>query len=121
MKMTIKNYLNADLVLGSLIVFGGFSGCWAVAAGAGGEAAYVATQENRSAGETLTDQRIVSTIKTKMIGDPDVDGLDINVDSMRGNVTLKGFVKNQQSADKAIQIANSVEGVKTVHSRLVLN
>ena len=95
-------------------------GCWAIAAGAGAEGAYVATQENRSATETLTDQRITSTIKAKLIADPDVPGTDLNVDTFKGNVVLRGFVRSASQETKAIEIAQNVSGVKKVTSKISL-
>ena len=65
------------------------SGCWLAVAGAGAEGGYIAAQDDRSTSETLTDQRITSTIKTQMIADSDVSGMDINVDTFKGNVTLR--------------------------------
>lgn len=102
-------------------VVGGLSGCWLVAVGAGAEAGYVAAQEDRTVSETLTDQRITSTVKTKLLADPDISGFDINVDTDQGVVTLKGFVKSTAAADRAIYLAESVEGVKRVIPKLVID
>ena len=106
------------LLLG--LVAAGSSGCWAAAAGAGAEAGYVAAQEDRSVAETMSDQRITATVKSKMLANPDVSGLDINVDTFRGNVTLKGFVESQNQIREAIQVARSVSGVENVQSRLIV-
>lgn len=96
------------------------SGCWLVAAGAGAEAGYVASQEERSASETLTDQRITATVKTKLLAEPDVSGLDINVDTFKSAVTLKGVVETSREAERAVELAYSVDGVRAVHSKLVV-
>ncbi|MCC6955044.1 MAG: hypothetical protein IT290_13080 [Deltaproteobacteria bacterium] len=74
-----------------------FGGCWAVAAGAGAEAAYVATQEDRTAGETIDDQRIPATVKSRLLADRTVSGMDINVDTFRRVVVLKGVVESGPS------------------------
>ena len=39
---------------------------------------------DRSAGEVIDDAMIVSTIKTKLLADSEVSGLDIDVDSNKG-------------------------------------
>lgn len=96
------------------------SGCWLALAGAGAEAGYVAAQDDRTALETLADQRITATIKTKLLADPQVSGLNINVDTFKKSVTLKGFVKNDAEADKAVALARSTEGVVGVNPRLVI-
>ena len=89
-------------------------------AGAGAEAGYVATQNERTAKETLNDQFLTSAVKTKLIATADVPALDINVDTFKGEVTLRGALKNQTAIDKAIEAAWAVNGVKNVQSKLVL-
>lgn len=97
-----------------------FSGCWLVAGGVGAEAGYVASQEDRTAGQTVDDQLIVSKIKTAMLSDPNVPGLKINVDSFKGVVTLRGYVDTPAQADQAVQIARNTSGVESVVSKLVI-
>ncbi len=97
------------------------SGCLLAAGAAGGEAAYVATQDDRTAGQTIDDQVIHTSIKSKLLADPDVSGLDINVDVNKGQVQLRGYVKTQKEIDRAVQIAQLTDGVKGVESRLVLD
>lgn len=100
------------------------SACGCLAAGAaavGGEAGYVSAQEDRTAGQTIDDQVIVSKVKTKFLADSEVSGLDINVDSFKGQVTLKGFVKSDREAQKAIEIARNTSGVRGVNSKLIVD
>ena len=94
------------------------SGCWLALAGAGAEGGYVVAQEDRTAGETLDDQRITASIKTKLLADSDVSGLDVNVDTFKGSVTLRGVVRSEHEAEKAYALAQSVSGVKGVTSKL---
>lgn len=75
----------------------------------------------RSTGETIDDQLIVTKVKSKLIADKSVSGLKINVDSYKGNVKLKGFLGSQEEIDRAISIAQSVSGVRSVTPRLVLD
>lgn len=112
---------NSLITISIIVVALGTSGCWAAAAGAGAEAGYVAAQEERSAGETIDDQVIVTQVKTRLLADNEVSGMNINVDSFRGVVTLKGFVESGLEADKAISIARGVSGVREVRSRLVVD
>lgn len=116
MKINIKIIRTVLLVT---LVPMSISGCFAAAAGAGAEAAYVATQEDRTASETLNDQRITASIKTKMLADTEVSGLNINVDTHKSVVTLRGFVDTRAEADKAIEIAQGVSGVKQVQAKLI--
>ena len=97
------------------------SGCWLGAGAVGAEAGYVASQEDRSVGETVDDQVILASIKTKMLSDPDVSGLAINIDVSKGVVQLRGYVKTSAEIARAIEIAKHTDGVRRVESRLVLD
>ena len=115
----MKNKLPIIFFLSMLIP--SLSGCILAAGAVGAEAGYVASQENRTAGETIDDQTILASIKTKLLADVDVSGFDINVDVFKKVVELRGYVKTQHEIDQAIQIASSVEGVQSVNSKLVLD
>ena len=117
MNSNVKQALGV-LLLGGSVAF--MTGCWAAAAGAGAEAGYVATQEERSVGETLDDQAIVTSVKTKLLANSDVSGLDINVDSFKSVVTLKGVVETVEEREKALEIARDTNGVKGVRSQLFI-
>jgi hyperosmotically inducible protein len=97
------------------------SGCWLGAGALGAEAGYVASQEERSAGETIDDQVILTSVKSKLVGDPEVSGLSINVDVFKGVVQLRGYVDSQSEIDRAIRLAHETKGVSRVDSRLVLD
>lgn len=65
-------------------------------------------------GEVITDAAITTAVKTKFLAEPGVSGLNINVDTTNGVVTLKGTVKTKAEADKAMMIARQSKGVKGV-------
>ncbi len=115
--MFIKNICAAMSVVAVTV---SLTGCLPVAVGAGAEAGYLATQNERSAKETLADQVLVSKIKTKFLADQNVPGMDINVDSFRSTVTLRGALRSEAEINKAIEIAKNTDGVKGVVSKLVL-
>jgi len=104
----------------SLFLICSLSGCLVAAAGVGAEAGYIVSQDNKSTSETLTDQRITATVKTKLLAHPDVSGLAINVDTEKGVVTLKGVLDSADEVDEAIALAQGVDGVKGVQSKLVV-
>ena len=108
------------VLLSLFLLTGTLAGCWAAAAGVGAEAGYIGAQENRTAAETVDDQRITATVKTKLVADPDTSALDINVDTFKRVVTLKGRVSSAGEAERAVQIARDVSGVKQVRNQLKL-
>jgi len=53
-----------------------------------------------------------------VIGDPEISGFAIGVDTFNGEVVLTGAVDSQAQIDKAVTIAHSVKGVKKVTSHI---
>lgn len=81
-------------------------------------AAMLVSACGKSVGETIDDAAITAQVKTKLLNDPDVGGLRIDVDTTKGVVTLSGVVKSKAEESKAISLARSVDGVKDVKSTL---
>jgi len=94
---------------------------------AGLAAAQTATQEAKEktkaaadqTGEVVTDAAITSAVKTKLLGDPDVKGLNIDVDTKNGVVTLSGKVNTAAERAEAVRLARNTKGVKRVTDKLV--
>ncbi len=106
-------------LLGLLAVAGSQSGCFlAVVGGAGAEAGYVATQKDRSTGETVSDQWIHTKVKSVLLAEKGVASGDIDVDVFKGEVTLKGVLPTAAAKKAALRAAADVEGVKKVHDKL---
>lgn len=70
------------------------------------------------AGAAVTDAALTSAVKSKLLADPDVSGLKIDVDTTNGVVTLAGNVSTKAEADEAIRLARTTEGVRDVVSKL---
>ena len=64
------------------------------------------------------DQTLADRIAAEMQGDDLLSQEDITVYAKGGTVTLKGTVDDVAVVDRAIKVAASTEGVKTVKSRL---
>jgi osmotically-inducible protein OsmY len=47
--------------------------------------------------------------------------MKITVDTEKGKVTLSGSANSQVNADKAVKVAEAVEGVQSVKSKLVIS
>ncbi len=74
----------------------------------------------RTAGQTMDDTTITSSIKAKLVKDPQLSAMKIDVDSYQGNVTLAGQVPNKEAERRAVQIAKETGGVKSVKSNLLV-
>ena len=66
----------------------------------------------------LTDAKIATVIKTRLLMDTDISGFDIDVDVENGVVTLTGEVDSDAERDLAIEIAKNASDVKDVESDL---
>lgn len=74
----------------------------------------------RTVGEAVDDAKILTEMKAKLAGDPDLSALKINVDSTQGEVRLRGEVKTLALRQKAERIAREIKGVKSVRNELVI-
>lgn len=66
------------------------------------------------------DASITSAIRLKFATDEVVSAANIHVDTSGRSVRLVGLVASQAIADRAVQLGRSVDGVKTVHSQLIV-
>src|SRR5689334_6094642 len=69
-------------------------------------------------GQYVDDVAITSKVKADLLESHKVDGLDVNVDSMNGKVTLSGWASSPAEKATAGTIARSVKGVKSVDNQL---
>jgi osmotically-inducible protein OsmY len=66
----------------------------------------------------ITDASLTTAVKTKFLADSQVKGLNIDVDTSNGVVTLNGRVSSQAEASRAMTIARNTDGVKRVINNL---
>jgi hypothetical protein len=64
------------------------------------------------------DSAITSMVMAKLQNDSQLRGDDIRVETMNGEVTLKGLVESQEDITRAGELAGWVDGVKKVDNRL---
>ncbi|MGH8729477.1 MAG: BON domain-containing protein [Burkholderiales bacterium] len=69
-------------------------------------------------GQKVDDTAITSKVKTALMADPDIKGMNINVTTMNGEVKLEGKVASEGQMKKAMEIARGVEGVTGVQNNL---
>lgn len=78
------------------------------------------TATREGTGEYIDDTVITSKVKAAFAADPDVKATEVKVETFKGTVQLSGFVESRESAQKAVQIARQVKGVKEVRNNTVL-
>jgi hyperosmotically inducible periplasmic protein len=96
--MKIKN--TAALLLGATLAFGSIPVLFA----------------DSTAGNVISDSAITTQVKAKLLADPAVSSLNVSTETNNGVVTLSGTVPTDKEASTAIQIAESVDGVKDVNA-----
>ena len=64
------------------------------------------------------DSAITSKVQNKLQRDSQLMGSKINVETINGEVTLKGSVNSNADINRAAELAYGVEGVKKVDNRL---
>lgn len=69
---------------------------------------------SRSLGEVTDDEILGSKIKAKLIGEPGIRSLNIDVDVYRKVVYLTGIADNSEQKQKVMALAHAVAGVKRV-------
>jgi hyperosmotically inducible periplasmic protein len=68
----------------------------------------------------LSDAGITTKVKSKFLGDTNVPGLAIDVDTKDGVVTLTGNVPTAAEKQRALKLAKETDGVKSVVDKIKL-
>jgi hyperosmotically inducible protein len=67
-----------------------------------------------SSQQPVEDSWITTKVKADLLVDEQTKGLDINVSTTNGVVTLAGRLDSAVQVDKAVSIARGIKGVKSV-------
>ncbi|MBC7881300.1 MAG: BON domain-containing protein [Anaerolineae bacterium] len=67
----------------------------------------------------ITDSDVESIVRNKL--ELNLQKRSLSVKANKGTVTLQGKVASKTEADKAVQLTKSVQGVKRVNSKLVID
>jgi len=82
--------------------------------------ACASTSKQGSTGEYVDDSVITTKVKSLLAADDFLKSFQIGVETFKGTVQLSGFVGSQKAVDKAVEIARSVKGVKSVKNDLIV-
>ena len=69
-------------------------------------------------GGIIDDSAITASVKTGLVKDPGLSALRIDVNTVKGEVTLKGEVDSAAARERAERIASAVTGVVKVNNSL---
>ena len=82
--------------------------------------ALVGCASDRPIGQRVDDQTIETKVKAALIAAKDVSGTAIQVEVRNGEVQLSGFVKSKEEAQRAIDVARRVDGVRSVSNKMTV-
>lgn len=83
-------------------------------------AASATDRATTKAAVAVDDTAITTKVKAAVMAEPGLKTLDINVDTKNGVVTLAGTVDSPDLKQRAVTLAQQVEGVRSVSDHLVV-
>ncbi len=78
------------------------------------------TRGQEGIGAYVDDTAITTSVKGRMINNPNVDGAAISVETLNGTVMLSGFAKSSSEKKIAEDLAWKVNGVKSVKNEIAV-
>jgi len=72
------------------------------------------TAQREGTGQYIDDTVITAKVKAVIFDDPITKASEVNVETFKGVVQLSGFVSSQAAANRAVELARGVAGVKSV-------
>jgi hypothetical protein len=65
-------------------------------------------------GKYVDDSLITAKVKAALLREPELNSMDVSVETQGGAVMLSGFVQDDRQRDKAMKVASAVSGVASV-------
>lgn len=78
------------------------------------------TPQKESTSEYVDDSYITTKVKAAILHESTLKSSEINVETFKGVVQLSGFVNSRSDISRAIDVARSVKGVKSVKNDMRL-
>jgi hyperosmotically inducible periplasmic protein len=79
-----------------------------------------AIHDRITAGNYVEDSVVTARVKAALLKEPALKSLDVSVETLRGEVLLSGFVKDENQRQKAMKAAVAVNGVASVKDAMVV-
>jgi osmotically-inducible protein OsmY len=72
----------------------------------------------RNNSELSADERIWEDVRDRLMGHPDIDATEVEIEVEEAEVTLAGRVDTREAKWLAEEVSRAVPGVQDVHNRL---
>ena len=79
-----------------------------------------APEPSRTIGAVIDDAAITAEVKSRLLDDPQVQGLRIDVDTREGVVYLTGVVRSAAEKKRAVELARETAHVRDVEANLTV-
>ena len=83
-------------------------------------AACAGSPHKESTGEVFDDSVITTKVKSALLADKRVHGVDVSVETFKGRVLLSGYVYTAEERQTAERIARSTAGVREVNNKIAV-
>ncbi|WAK03906.1 BON domain-containing protein [Methylobacter sp. YRD-M1] len=80
----------------------------------------MADRSRTTTGQYVDDSTITTKVKAAIFNEPGLESADINVETNQGNVQLSGFVESRDDITRAVEVAQRVDGVRSVKNDMRL-
>jgi len=94
------------------------SGCAPAVVGGAAVGGYAVGSDERTSEQISEDIRLSGAINKRLAEDDLLGSMSIDVDVVEGYATLSGVLKTAEQAQRAVELAKSVEGVRGVRNNL---
>lgn len=78
------------------------------------------TSARSAASANVADTDVTTNVKTALLQDAALNGFDITVITLKGDVRLIGVLDNQAQIDAAIKLARAADGAHSIHDELAI-
>ena len=78
------------------------------------------TAKTEGTGGYIDDSVITTKVKAALLGQKSIHSTQITVTTFKGKVQLSGFVRSQEEAKEAVDVAKTVVGVHSVENSLLV-
>jgi osmotically-inducible protein OsmY len=75
---------------------------------------------SETTGQYIDDVTISTKVRAQLVDDKDLNVTQIDVETLKGVVSISGFVDSEAKKAKASTVARSVSGVKEVRNNLIV-
>jgi osmotically-inducible protein OsmY len=78
------------------------------------------TDTRSGTGEYIDDSVITSKVRAALLNEPNLNSVDINVETFKGVVQLSGFVNSQAQINRALAVTRTIGGVHSIKNDMRL-